>query len=110
MNPKIPKLALQIKQNPDDSFSKFALGLELLKIGQQQKALSLFKSIAANDPDYVGVYFHLGKLYEELGKNNLALKCYKDGIAVTIRLKDLHSKSELQGALINLEMEIEDQL
>jgi len=110
LNPKVSKLAQQIKANPDDSFSKFALALELLKIDQQEKALSLFKNILQQDSGYIGVYYHLGKLYEELGENNLALKCYKDGITVTTRLKELHSKSELQGALVNLEMEIEDRL
>ncbi|MEP1152517.1 MAG: tetratricopeptide repeat protein [Balneola sp.] len=110
MNSKISTLAQQVKKNPDDSFSKFALALELLKVNQQEKALSLFKNIQLADPDYVGVYYHLGKLYEELGKNNLALSCYKDGIVVTNRLKSLHAKSELQGALINLEMELEDNL
>ena len=108
LNSKISTLAQQIKKNPDDSFSKFALALELLKIDQKDRALSLFKNIQVADPDYVGVYYHLGKLYEELGKNNLALSCYKDGIAVTNRLKNLHAKSELQGVLINLEMELED--
>lgn len=110
LNSKISTLAQQVKKNPDDSFSKFALALELLKVNQQEKALSLFKNIQLEDPDYVGVYYHLGKLYEELGKNNLALSCYKDGIVVTNRLKSLHAKSELQGALINLEMELEDNL
>lgn len=108
LNSKISTLAQQVKKNPNDSFSKFALALELLKIDQNEKALSLFKNIQVADPDYVGVYYHLGKLYEELGKNNLALSCYKDGIVVTNRLKNLHAKSELQGALINLEMELED--
>ncbi len=110
MSSKISKLAQQVKADPKDSFSKFALALELLKIDQEQKALSLFKNILQNEPDYVGVYYHLGKLYEQLGENNLALECYKDGITVATKLKDLHSKSELQGALINLEMEIEDTL
>lgn len=110
MESKISTLANRLKENPNDSFLKFALALELLKVDQQNKALSLFKNIQNNDPEYTGVYYHLGKLYEELGENNLAMKCYKDGIAVTTKLKDQHSKSELQGALINLEMEIEDSL
>lgn len=110
MSSKISTLAQQVKKDPNDSFSKFALALELLKIEQEQKALSLFKNILQSDPEYVGVYYHLGKLYEQLGENYLAIKCYKGGVTVATRLKDAHSKSELQGALINLEMEIEDTL
>ncbi len=110
MQSNISKLAKQLKESPDDSFLKFALALELLKVGQNNKALSLFKNILSSQPDYVGVYYHLGKLYEETGENNSALKCYKDGIAITTKLNDQHAKSELQGALINLEMELEDTL
>lgn len=110
MESKISKLAKQLKDNPEDSFLKFALALELLKIDEEEKAMALFLNILKNDPEYVGVYYHLGKLYEQTGENKLAIKCYKDGIIVTDKVKDQHSKSELQGALINLEMEIEDNL
>jgi Tfp pilus assembly protein PilF len=108
LHSNISKLAKQLKESPNDSFLKFALALELLKIGENKKAQSLFKNILASDPEYVGVYYHLGKLYEELEENNLALSCYKDGIQIATKLKDQHTRSELQGALINLEMEIED--
>ena len=108
MNSKISKLAARIQKDPRDSFSKFALALELLKIGEQQRALTLFRNILENDPDYVGVYYHLGKLHEDLGENNLALEIYNKGIAIATEQRDTHSASELQGAKMNLEFEIND--
>lgn len=101
-------LASRIKKNPNDSFSKFALALELINIEENKKALALFRSIMDNDPDYVGVYYHLGKMYEKLEENKLAIETYKSGITIAEKLKDLHSKAELQGALTNLELESED--
>ncbi|GAB5410741.1 MAG: hypothetical protein BalsKO_31060 [Balneolaceae bacterium] len=56
MNSKISTLAARIKENPNDSFSKFALALELLNIDQTAKARVLFENIVNNDPNYVGVY------------------------------------------------------
>lgn len=82
--------------------------MELLKESKQDQAKVLFESIKAQDPDYVGVYYHLGKLYSEIEENKKALDTYKKGIEVAIRLSDLHAKSELQGALLNLELELED--
>lgn len=108
MNPNIPKLAARIKENPNDSFSKFALALELLKIDQTSKAQTLFENIRLNDPDYVGVYYHLANLYIKLDENKKALKTYKLGIDIATRLKDSHAASELQGALTALELEMED--
>lgn len=101
-------MAARVKENPTDSFSKFALALELLKESKKEKAKVLFESIEAQDPNYVGVYYHLGKLYSEIEENKKALETYKKGIEVAIHLSDLHAKSELQGALLNLELELED--
>ena len=105
MNPNISKLALQIKKDPSDSFSKFALALELLKEDETGKALALFLNIKNNDPEYVGVYYHLAALYVELEDPEKAIQVYKEGIVMAEHLQDQHAKSELQGALLNLEME-----
>ena len=107
MNNNISKLAARIKNDPKDSFSKFALALELIKIDQKEKALSLFLNIKQTDPDYVGVYYHLAKLFEELNENKKALEAYNLGIEVATKMKHLHAKSELEGALLNLELEME---
>lgn len=107
MASNIPKLAARIKENPGDSFSKFALALELLKTGDQQKALLLFENIIKTDPEYTGVYYHLAKLYTENGENKKAFDTYKKGIEVAEAARDQHAKSELQGALLNLELELE---
>lgn len=108
MKNNISKLAARVKENPGDSFSKFALALELLKQDQTEKARMLFENIVKNDPGYVGVYYHLGKLYSQTGENILALQTYKQGIEVAERSKELHAKSELQSAILTLELELED--
>lgn len=108
MSSKIPTLAARIKANPNDSFSKFALALELLKIEQTSKAQLLFESIVDTDPGYIGVYYHLAKLYAEINENKKALNIYKKGIVMADQISDHHAKSELQGALLALELEMED--
>ncbi|MFV1883857.1 MAG: tetratricopeptide repeat protein [Balneola sp.] len=107
MSSKIPTLAARVKANPDDSFSKFALALELLKLDQVSKAQLLFEIIMDNDPDYIGVYYHLAKLYTEINENKKALETYKKGIKIAEALDDQHAKSELQGALLALELEMD---
>lgn len=108
MSSRISTLAKAVKEHPDDSFYKFTLALEMLKIEEYSKARILFEAIRNNDPDYVGVYFHLAKLYAELGENKKALETYKEGIAVAESQNDHHTKSELSGALLNLELEMEE--
>lgn len=62
--------------------------------------------MVAIDPDYVGTYYHLGKLYEEIEEGEKALEIYQKGIEIAKKIKDQHALSELMGAKMNLEMEL----
>lgn len=105
---KIRQLARQIKNNPGDSFSKFALALEFRKEGEFKKARILFEDILSSDPDYVGVYYHLGKLYEALDLLGDAKELYSKGIEIAEQQNENRTKSELKEALTQLKLEMED--
>lgn len=107
MSSRIQTLAKAVKDHPDDSFYKFTLALEMLKIGEQRKAQVLFENILSNDPEYIGVYYHLGKLYVDLQENELALRTYIKGIEKADQIKDGHAKSELMSAKFDLELEMD---
>jgi Tfp pilus assembly protein PilF len=104
---KAKQLAAYIQKNPNDSFSKFALALEFLKADQPDKARILFENIRNNDPGYVGVYYHLGHLYERMGRLNDALTAYEQGIRVASDQQDERSKIELKEVLAELKFEME---
>ena|SRR5699024_1152061 len=106
---KIKQLAQQIRDNPGDSFSKFALALEFRKQYQLKNARILFEDILKSDPDYVGVYYHLGKLYEEQDRPVDARDLYEAGIQKAGNQNKNRTKKELQEALFNVEIEIDDQ-
>jgi len=107
MSSRIQTLAKAIKEHPEDSFYKFSLALEMLKVSERNKAKVLFQNIVENDPQYVGVYYHLGKLYVELQQNEKALRTYTKGIEVAEQQNDEHSKMELKSAKLDLEMEMD---
>ncbi|MEX0747959.1 MAG: tetratricopeptide repeat protein, partial [Rhodothermales bacterium] len=54
-------------------------------------------------PDYVGTYYHLGKLHEQEGRKEEAKETYRQGIATAQRLRDAHAESELREALLQAE-------
>lgn len=105
---KIKKLATYIKNNPDDSFSKFALALEFLKDDQLKKARILFEDIHQNDPKYDGVYYHLGKLYERDGRFEDAMAIYNKGVQVADENDHKRNAKELKEALAELEIEMKN--
>lgn len=92
-------LAGFLQKKPDDTFTKFALALELLKSNEVTKAKVLFESVLKQDPDYVGVYYHLGKLYQGSGRIEDAARTYQNGIKIAETQGKTHTKSELQEAL-----------
>lgn len=107
-NPKIKRLATYIKNNPNDSFSKFALALEFLREDELKKARILFEDIQEKDPDYDGVYYHLGKLYERSGRLDDAMAVYKKGVQVAANNKHERNVKELKEALAELQIEMEN--
>lgn len=103
MSQMIDQLKRFLEFDPSDSFTRFALALEYIKTGELQSALDLFVYIRSNDPGYTGVYYHLGKLYEQLGMNGEAAITYKTGIAMAAEKQDFQAEKELREALISLE-------
>lgn len=106
---KIRELAESLQKNPDDSFIKFALALELLKKDDVTKARVLFESVLRQDPDYLGVYYHLGKLYEHEGRFEDAKKMYSDGLNIAEKQENDRTILELNEALESLNIELNDE-
>ena len=88
-----------LAENPSDSFSRYALALEYVKLGQHDDALREFETVRSNDPAYVATYFQLGQLYQRLGHSHEAEKTFRTGITVAAKAGDEHTRSELEGAL-----------
>lgn len=102
---RLEQLLTFLKENPDDSFILFAIAKEYEKLQEIPKALSYYQKLVALDPDYVGTYYHLGKLYESKDEKERALTIYQQGIDIAKKVKDQHALSELMGVKMNLEIE-----
>ena len=100
---RIEKLKQFLSATPDDPFLRHALALEYVKVGNVDEARTLFENILSGHPDYVGSYYHLGKLLEQTGEPVLATEWYKKGIDAAERARDLHARNELRAALEELE-------
>lgn len=105
----VPLLAMRVRQDPDDLFSRFALALELLKRDQPGKAKTLLRSILDKDPAMVGAYYHLGKTLERLGDQTEARNVYQEGITQAEKMENHHAKNELSEALTILDIEMEEE-
>jgi len=91
-----------LKASPDDSFILFAIAKEYEKLNNTDLALDQYLKLRSTDPDYVGLYYHLGKLYEQKEDIDAAVATYKTGMDIAKKQGDKHALSELAGAKLNL--------
>lgn len=89
--------------DPEDAFTRFAIAQEHLKRDDSPEALRFFEDLVSDHPDYVGTYFHLGRLYQALDRVDAAVATYRKGIDVATKIGDLHARAELQSALLEAE-------
>lgn len=99
MNNKLNKLFQYLEANPNDSFARFSIAQEYKKQGYIEKAQDYFQQLKKQDPDYIGTYYHLGKLFEEKGDDEQAAQVYKEGMAIANKIGDQHALNELKQAI-----------
>jgi tetratricopeptide (TPR) repeat protein len=92
-------LRKMLAQNPRDSFARYGLAMEYGNAGELEKAVAEFRVLLEHHPDYAAAYFHGGRALEKLGRVGDARAMYQQGIQVTSRTGDHHTRSELEGAL-----------
>ena len=107
MNKRLEQLKALASERPNDAFTLFALAKEYEKKGDLENALLNYRNITTNQQDYVGTYYHLGKLLEQDNQEDEALEVYKKGILIAQKIQDLHALAELKNALQNLEIEMD---
>jgi predicted Zn-dependent protease len=91
-----------VAHDPADSFSRYALALELWKRDDRAQALEQLLELQRRDAAYVALYYQLGQLYRELGSTGEARKTFEDGIKAATLAGDSHAASELTDALDEL--------
>lgn len=100
---RLDMITEMLVKNPDDTFLNYAAALENKKRNKPKKAISIFKKIVNQDPDYLSTYYQLGKLLEEVGKTEEAIEVYKSGRVLAQKTKDVKAMGELSEALMILD-------
>ena len=105
-NWRLNQLLNLYKDDPKDEFVLFALAQEYQKMGETSTAINFFLNLKTQNPNYVGLYYHLAKIYVSLDEVAKATKIYSEGMDVAQRIGDLHALGELKNAKLNFELEL----
>jgi len=100
---RIAHLREALAQDPNDSFSRYALALEFAGMGNLSEALQLLEDLLTRDPSYLPGYQQLASLYAQTQRTKDAIVILKRGIGLAQQQQDHHTQSELQEALEELE-------
>lgn len=100
---RLTQLLQLLEQEPHDPFLNYGLALEHAKLGDKAKAIAIIETLLAKNPDYLGAYYQLGQLYEQVEQPEKALAIYKTGAALAQRLGNKKTLGELNEALWMLE-------
>jgi tetratricopeptide (TPR) repeat protein len=88
-----------VAADPNDSFSRYALALELEKEGRANEAIAQLQEVLGRDENYVAAYYHLGRMLAKSGKDEEALAIYKRGIDAATKAGDQKTRNEIQEAI-----------
>lgn len=102
---RLEQLQKFLEQDPNDSFTRYAIGLELASMKSYDKAIEQFEALRTADPAYVATYYQLARAYREAKNNVKAEEIYNAGIAIARKANDFHAASELQAAMEEMEDE-----
>jgi len=95
---RLQQLLAFYAEDPNDAFTIYALATEY-RAAEPLRALEFYQKLLDEHPDYVGTYYHAGKLLEQLNNAEEAEKVYRKGLQVSRRAGQMHAASELQQAL-----------
>jgi tetratricopeptide (TPR) repeat protein len=96
---RLNKLLEFLEADPSDPFILYALATEYNTSNDLEKAFYYYNLLVDRNPDYVGTYYHLGKLYEKVLNPDKAIDIYRQGLQAARNKSDNHAYSELQSAL-----------
>lgn len=105
---RIEQLLSFLEIDANDAFTLYSIAHEYKQIGEIEKALLYFENLREKHPNYTGMYYHLGKVYEEMGEMEKGMDIFKIGVQIAEKQKDMHALSELRTLIVNREMGIED--
>ena len=95
---RLQQLLAFYEDDPHDPFTIYALATEY-RASEPLRAWDYYQKLLAEHPDYVGTYYHAGKLLEGFGRKDEAEQVYRKGLVVSRQAGQLHAASELQQAL-----------
>lgn len=102
-NLRLNQIKEMLKAEPEDEFLNYALAIEFEKSGEINQAIKQLQGMIEKNENYLAAYYKLGKLFEEVSKNEDAKVIYAKGQEIAKQQNNKKAFGELAEALWMLE-------
>ncbi len=96
------KIEAMLSEQPDDTFLRYSLAMELQKEGRHEESLSRFRELMNDKPPYVPAFLMSAKQLMQLQRAPDARAALRDGIERARQQGDTHAASEMAELLTAL--------
>jgi thioredoxin-like negative regulator of GroEL len=96
------KIEAMLVDDPQDTFLRYSLALELEKEGRHDESLARLAELSADDPPYVPAFFMAGQQLVKLGRIEEARSILRAGIESARQQNNTHAAGEMSEFLASL--------
>lgn len=93
---QIKQLEKLVKENPKNALMHYTLGIEYLRAGKDDKAITSLKKTINLEPEYSAAYRELGKALVKTNLREEAIEIFNKGIAVAEEKGDIQTAKEMR--------------
>jgi len=102
MGPRREKIEAMLAEDPQDTFLRYSLAMELQKEGEWDASLAQFEELMTRTPPHVPSFFMAGKLLTQRQRIERARAVLRAGIDAARGQGDHHAASEMSEFLMAL--------
>lgn len=102
MSSRREKIEAMLADDPDDTFLRYSLAMELDKEGDNDRSLELLGQLRQDAPPYIPAFFMAGQQLTRLQRVDEARAVLRDGIEQARTQNDAHAAGEMSEFLASL--------
>lgn len=106
MNSRKNDILELLKENPNDVFLNYALGLEWIAENQVEQAVQQFEKTIALDENYISAYYQCGLILHQIQNKDKALEILNKGLTIATQKKLYKEVAEFKSLITNIENDL----
>ncbi len=99
---RLEKIQAMLVDEPQDTFLRYSLAMELGNAGELDKALGLLLELTRDQPPYVPAYFRSAQMLADDQRIEESRRFLREGIEVARSQGDMHAAGEMSEMLADL--------